>query len=230
MKKKTFLSVFGWMGPGCFLLEPTKKFSPQNGKKTEGRKWDCLMDKNAHVQFLSSSSFFFFFFFLVLGMLPLPFLFLFFFSFLSSGNHFHPFPHVWLSRKISFSGKWLPVDQYFHLWPGNHFLPSFSLQITSGKREREREPRLEREREKREPRSRRLSDDRTAPTSGAVHDRDRRTIASLVDRRAVRVRRARSSIDERRDRDRRSRRSSDKRFAGFDAFSGKMFKWTKHQN
>ena len=22
-----------------------------------------------------------------------------------SGNHFHPFPHVWLSRKISFSGK-----------------------------------------------------------------------------------------------------------------------------
>ena len=88
MKKKTFLSVFGWMGPGCFLLEPTKKFSPQNGKKTEGRKWDCLMDKNAHVQFLSSSSFFFFFF-LVLGMLPLPFLFLFFFfSFLDVASFF----------------------------------------------------------------------------------------------------------------------------------------------
>ena len=77
MKKKTFLSVFGWMGPGCFLLEPTKKFSPQNGKKTEGRKLDYLMDKNAHVQFLSSSSSFFFF----LGMLPLPFLFFFFFLF-----------------------------------------------------------------------------------------------------------------------------------------------------
>ena len=57
MKKKTFLSVFGWMGPGCFLLEPTKKFSP----KTEERKWGCLMDKNAHVQFLSSSSSSFFF-------------------------------------------------------------------------------------------------------------------------------------------------------------------------
>ena len=56
-----------------------------------------------------------------------------------SGNHFHHFPHVWLSRKISFSGKWLPIDQYFHLWPENHFLPSFSLQITSGKREREKE-------------------------------------------------------------------------------------------
>ena len=56
-----------------------------------------------------------------------------------SGNHFHPFPHVWLSWKILFSGKWLPIDQYFHLWPGNNFLPSFSLQSISGKRERERE-------------------------------------------------------------------------------------------
>ena len=69
-----------------------------------------------------------------------------------SGNHFHPFPHVWLSRKMIFSEKWLPVDQYFHLWPENHFLPSFSLQLTSEKREWEREkrePRSEREREKR---------------------------------------------------------------------------------
>ena len=81
MKKKTFLSVFGWMGPGCFLLEPIKKFSPQNGKKTEGRKWDCLMDKNAHVQFLSSSSSFFFFF--GAGHVASSFSFLFFFSFLS---------------------------------------------------------------------------------------------------------------------------------------------------
>ena len=80
MKKKTFLSVFGWMGPGCFLLEPTKKFSPQNGKKTEGRKWDCLMDKNAHVQFLSSSSFFFFWCWAC--CLFLFFFFFFFFSFL----------------------------------------------------------------------------------------------------------------------------------------------------
>ena len=88
-----------------------------------------------------------------------------------SGNHFHHFPHVWLSRKISFSGKWLPVDQYFHLWPENHFLPSFSLQITSGKRERERrESPDQREREKREPRSRRLLVDRTAPTSGAIDE------------------------------------------------------------
>ena len=81
MKKKTFLSVFGWMGPGCFLLEPTKKFSLQNGKKTEGRKLDYLMDKNAHVQFLSSSSYFFFFF--GAGHVASSFSFSFFFSFLS---------------------------------------------------------------------------------------------------------------------------------------------------
>ena len=56
-----------------------------------------------------------------------------------SGNHFHPFPHVWLSQKMILFEKWLPVDQYFHLWPGNDFLPSFSLQSISGKRERERE-------------------------------------------------------------------------------------------
>ena len=98
-----------------------------------------------------------------------------------SGNHFHPFLHVWLLRKISFSGKWLLVDQYFHLWPGNQFLPSFSLQITSGERERERErerkeslDQREREREKREPRSRRSSDDRTAPTSDAIDEIARR--------------------------------------------------------
>ena len=47
------------------------KFSSQNGEKTEERKYDCLMDKNAHVQF-------FFFFFLVLGTLP--FFFFFFFQ------------------------------------------------------------------------------------------------------------------------------------------------------
>ena len=44
-----------------------------------------------------------------------------------------------LFRMFGCHGKWLPVDQYFHLWPGNDFLPSFSLQSISGKRERERE-------------------------------------------------------------------------------------------
>ena len=42
-----------------------------------------------------------------------------------------------------FSGKWLPVDQHFHLWPENDFAPSFSLQIISGKREKEREERAQ---------------------------------------------------------------------------------------
>ena len=27
-----------------------------------------------------------------------------------SGNHFHPFPHVWLQQKIQFSGNCIPVD------------------------------------------------------------------------------------------------------------------------
>ena len=58
---------------------------------------------------------------------------------ITSGNHFPQNPHVWLSRKMIFFGKWLPVDQYFHLWPENDFLPSFSLQSNFGKRERERE-------------------------------------------------------------------------------------------
>ena len=103
-----------------------------------------------------------------------------------SGNHFHHFPHVWLSWKISFSGKWLPVDQYFHLWPRNQFLPSFSLQITSRKREREkREPRLERERKKREPRSRHYADSRC--------DRRDRAARSSIDQRDRWDRAARSS-------------------------------------
>ena len=54
---------------------------------------------------------------------------------------------------------------------GNPFLPSFSLQFTSRKRERERE--------KREPRSERERDDRTARTSGAVHDHDRRSSGAI---------------------------------------------------
>ena len=48
--------------PRCFLPGPTKKFSPQNGEKTKGRKCGCLMDKNAHVQFI-------FFFFLLAEIL-----------------------------------------------------------------------------------------------------------------------------------------------------------------
>ena len=53
------------VGPGCFLPRPTKKFPPQNGEKTEGRKGGCLMDKNTYVQVQmgnSSNSFLFFFF------------------------------------------------------------------------------------------------------------------------------------------------------------------------
>ena len=65
---------------------------------------------------------------------------------ITSGNHFPPNPHAWLSRKMIFSEKWLPIDQYFHLWPGNDFLPSFSLQSISGKRKRERESARARER------------------------------------------------------------------------------------
>ena len=32
-----------------------------------------------------------------------------------SGNHFHPFPHVWLQWKIQFSGNCIPVDHNFPL-------------------------------------------------------------------------------------------------------------------
>ena len=48
-----------------------------------------------------------------------------------SGNHFHPFPHVWLQRKIQFSGNCIPVDHNLPLWPGNEFTFSFSLQFIS---------------------------------------------------------------------------------------------------
>ena len=114
--------------------------------------------------------------------------------------HFHPNPHVWLQRKIKFSGNHLPVDQNLRLWPENEFTPSFSLQFIFGKRERERERRespdrgereREREREKREPRSE--STDRRAArsfdegtrrsTSGAIDERCDRPTSALVDRR-----------------------------------------------
>ena len=130
-----------------------------------------------------------------------------------SGNHFHPFPHVWLLRKISFTRKWLPVDQYFHLWPGNQFLPSFSLQITSGKRERERE----REREKREPRSEREREERAqiAPRCWRSHHaderRDRRDRAARSMRSRVAIVGARRMHTTRR----RDRRIGCISFAGF---------------
>ena len=69
-----------------------------------------------------------------------------------SGNHFPPNPHVWLQRKMKFSENSFSVDQYLLLWPENDFTLSFSLQIISGEREREREERAqigERERKKR---------------------------------------------------------------------------------
>ena len=137
-----------------------------------------------------------------------------------SGNHFPPNPRVWQQRKIKFSGKSFPVDQQLLLWPGNYFTPLFSLQFISGKRERERE------REKREPR---LERERESPDCAA-----HRTIAPTSPPLDVAFT-ARSHLLLRRiwfiffccvlflllrfvS------------FAGFDAFSVKMFEWTKHRN
>ena len=95
-------------------------------------------------------------------------------------------PHVWFQRKIKFSGNHLPVDQNLRLWPGNEFIPSFSLQFISGKRERERE----RERAQ-------IGEHQS--TSGAIVRRARSSIDQRRDWRAVRssnerARRSRSSI------------------------------------
>ena len=58
MGRKTFLESI-WLGekegkqivePDCFLPGPTKKFSLQNGEKTEERNWASFLDKHAHVQ------------------------------------------------------------------------------------------------------------------------------------------------------------------------------------
>ena len=50
-----------------FSLRDHQKVSPQNGEKIERRKWDYLMDENAHVHLHMGSSlwvwYFFFFFF-----------------------------------------------------------------------------------------------------------------------------------------------------------------------
>ena len=55
------------MGPKSFLPRLTKMFFVQNWEKIEERKWDCLMDENAHVHLhmgfvhiYSINSFFFF--------------------------------------------------------------------------------------------------------------------------------------------------------------------------
>ena len=107
-----------------------------------------------------------------------------------SGNHFPPNPHVWLQRKMKFFENSFPVDQYLLLWLGNNFTLLFSIQIISGKRERERE-----RREKREPRSEReRKEEETLP---AIDERCDRLTSALVDRAPRRSRlRARSS-DER---------------------------------
>ena len=129
-----------------------------------------------------------------------------------SGNHFPPNLHVWLQRKMKFSGNSFPVDQYLLLWPGNNFTLLFSVQIISGKRERERE----RERERRESldRREREEEERAGDWRGARSSDEREERAG--DRRAAR------SSDERArrscpssiaivDRDCRSRRSSNDR-------------------
>ena len=110
------------------------------------------------------------------------------------GNHFPPNPHVWLQRKMKFFGNSLPVDRNLHLWLGNEFTLSFSLQFISGKREREREG----ERKKR------------AQIGEREEEETSLVIAPLVNHAPRRSRlRARSLIDEQRDR--RAERSSDKR-------------------
>ena len=102
-----------------------------------------------------------------------------------SGNHFPPNPHVWLQGKMKFSGNSFPVDQYLLLWLGLHFTLLFSVQIISGKRERERE------RKKREPA---IDERRDRPTSVPFIDRDcerarrsRPSTIAIVDRAARRT-------------------------------------------
>ena len=107
------------------------------------------------------------------------------------GWKWFPFPHVWLSQKMIFSGKWLPVNQYFHLWPGNDFLLSFSLQSISGKREGERA----REREEKKPNSQSISRRRRSPVrapGGAISRR--RELAPQI---AIDTRRREIAISDR---------------------------------
>ena len=108
---------------------------------------------------------------------------------------------------MKFSWNSFPVDQYLLLWPGNNFMLLFSVQIISGKRERERE----REREKREPRSKRERGGRESrrSTRGAIVWRARRESRRSTS--GAIIRRARSLIAPLVDRDCRSRCSSDDR-------------------
>ena len=103
-----------------------------------------------------------------------------------------------------FSGKWLPVDQYFHLWPGNDFLPSFSLQSISGKREREREREREsaRAREEKKPNSQSISRRRQSPvraSGGADLQSELQAARSRKDRREDRDLAIEGAISRRRE-------------------------------
>ena len=97
-----------------------------------------------------------------------------------------------------FSGKWLPVDQHFHLWPENDFAPSFSLQIISGNREKERERRespdqREREREERAQIAPLVRWSHRADERRDRRSRSTRSCGTIVDR-AARSMRSRSAI------------------------------------
>ena len=52
--------------PRCFLPDPTKEFSPQNGEKIEGKNWTSFLDKNANVQLHMALPTLLFFFLFVL--------------------------------------------------------------------------------------------------------------------------------------------------------------------
>ena len=175
------------------------------------------------------------------------------------GNHFPPNPRVWQQRKMKFSGKSFPVDQNLLLWPGNDFTLSFSLQIISGERERERAQIGEREEEDFAG-DHRLSSSRTiAPRQSSIAAPRCSWIVPLVDRSIApldlvarsRLHRAISSSPPPHDL---NLTGFDEffcwvlfllwmsvelihflllgfvSFAGFDAFSVKMFEWTKHRN
>ena len=92
------------MGPRYFLFRPTKKFSSQNEEKIEGRKWNCLIDENAHIHSHMSFNrkllfftFFFTFFSLPSELCLLFFFFFFFFSFDLLGRlHLVSVAHIYI--------------------------------------------------------------------------------------------------------------------------------------
>ena len=81
MGRKTFLSVFSWVGRNenkqwgscVFSLGLSKSFLPKMERKLNGENETVLMDKNAHVQFI-----YLFFIFLCWARCLFSFLFLFF--------------------------------------------------------------------------------------------------------------------------------------------------------